>query len=277
MTVANVSGLAVTPDAGTNSNIVAGSRTLTLSSASPTPQLCGSGAFLANGQSIRVVGAATIQSAIIVGPNTNIFTNTPSALGINRAERFHRRARAGQRDATRRLAALARFARRLFGGWTTFETRRRAAAFDKRTPHGLKLIVNGLREARGDISATVENDAQLQVTLTAPQARSRSAQTSLLDADLQHRNARSAMTLGSASGIYIIAPIPVGTALASGQTSRRTLYTLAFDDRPGCRHLDDDSARQPGERHSHGLRCRQLDGCWRMRRERLHAGDHHDD
>ena len=42
------------------------------------------------------------------------------------------------------------------------------------------------------------------------------------------QRAASAMTLGSASGIFIVAPVPVGTALATGQTfPAGTLYTTS--------------------------------------------------
>ncbi|MBC7911790.1 MAG: hypothetical protein H7Y30_14890, partial [Pyrinomonadaceae bacterium] len=81
VTVANVSGLAITPDAGANPTIVAGQTNVDyVFRVTNTGNFSDQVRFLANGQSIRVVGAATIQSAVILGPNTDIFTNGADVL-----------------------------------------------------------------------------------------------------------------------------------------------------------------------------------------------------
>ncbi len=94
---------------------------------------------------------------------------------------------------------------------------------------------NGLREARGDIGTTVENDAELRLDLTAP------AGPIALGSDINYAwqvcnlGSRSAQPitlatgpLGASTGVFIFAPIPVGTALKSGQTfPAGTLYTTS--------------------------------------------------
>jgi hypothetical protein len=234
VTVANVSGLAITPDAGTNSNIVAGQQNVDfVFRITNTSNFADQVRFLANGQSIRVVGAATIQSAIIVGPNTNIFTNNADVLSASIAQNGYIDVRVRVNvDAN---AAAGSAVQVLLGdasaGGPTFDNQATSGA---PSTNELRTVssssVNGLREARGDITATVENDAQLQVTLTAPAgpvALGSNITYSMQTCNTGQR-AASAITLGSASGIYIIAPIPVGTALASGQTfPAGTLYTTS--------------------------------------------------
>ncbi|HWT00340.1 MAG TPA: hypothetical protein VN256_08840 [Pyrinomonadaceae bacterium] len=95
--------------------------------------------------------------------------------------------------------------------------------------------VNGRREARGDRSATVENDAQLTLSLTAP------AGPVPLASDITYvwqlcntgsRNA-SAVTLtnapaGSQTGVFVFAPVPTGTTLKSPQVfPAGTLYSAS--------------------------------------------------
>ena len=90
--------------------------------------------------------------------------------------------------------------------------------------------VNGQREARGDISASVVNDALLQLTLTAPAGPVnlgsditygwQACNTGLRDA--------TGVTLNGSTQVYIIAPIPVLTVLKAGQTfPAGTLYTTS--------------------------------------------------
>jgi hypothetical protein len=91
--------------------------------------------------------------------------------------------------------------------------------------------VNGLREAKGDISASVVDDALLKLTLTAP------AGPVNLGSDITYTwqacntsttRAASAVTLNGSPQVYIIAPIPVNTFLKSGQTfPAGTLYTIS--------------------------------------------------
>ncbi|HVG34920.1 MAG TPA: hypothetical protein VM911_17755 [Pyrinomonadaceae bacterium] len=92
---------------------------------------------------------------------------------------------------------------------------------------------NGARQAGGDISATVANDAQLQVSLAAAPLGS-----AALGSDITYtvgvcnvgaRDA-AAITLSGNSGVFIIMPIPANTTLKSGQAFAGSLLTLYTTD-----------------------------------------------
>lgn len=237
VTVANVSGLTITPDDGSNSTVVAGEQNVDfVFRITNTGNFSDQVRFLANGASIRVVGPGTIQSAVILGPNTNIFTNGSDVDSAAIAQN-------GFIDVRVRVninsnAAAGSTVQVLLGdapvnsvGDTTYDNvavSGAASANEVRTVSGSS--VNGQREARGDIKATVENNAQLQVTLTAPAgpvALGSNISYQMQTCNVGQRTA-SSMTLGGTNGVFIVAPIPVGTALASGQTfPAGTLYTVS--------------------------------------------------
>src|SRR6185436_18261699 len=90
--------------------------------------------------------------------------------------------------------------------------------------------VNGLREARGDISANVVNDTLLQLTLTAPAGPVNLGSDITYGWQACNNGARDAagVTLNASTQVYIIAPIPARTVLKSGQTfPAGTLYTTS--------------------------------------------------
>ena len=234
VTVANVSGLAITPDAGANPTIVAGQTNVDyVFRVTNTGNFSDQVRFLANGQSIRVVGAATIQSAVILGPNTDVFTNGADVLSAAIAQN-------GFIDVRVRVninagAAAGSTVQVLLGdastGSPTFDNQATSGAPSTNEVRTVASgSVNGLREARGDITATVQNDAQLQVTLTAPAGPV--ALGSNINYAMQTCNVGqrvvSSITLGGTNGVFIVAPIPVGTSLATGQTfPAGTLYTTS--------------------------------------------------
>ncbi|MFS8086350.1 MAG: beta strand repeat-containing protein, partial [Acidobacteriota bacterium] len=90
--------------------------------------------------------------------------------------------------------------------------------------------VNGQREAKGDISATVENDAQLLTTLTAPAGPIALGGDINYSVKVQNTGARAAsgvsLTGGSGPFVYIIVPVPVNTVVKAGQSfPAGTLYS----------------------------------------------------
>jgi hypothetical protein len=235
VTVANVSGLTITPDAGSVSTVVAGQTNVDfVFRVTNTGNFSDQVRFLANGASLRVVGAATIQSAIIIGPNTNILTNGADVLSAAIAQNGFIDVRV--RVNINAAAAAGSTVQVLLGdapqngaGDTTYDnvaTSGAPSANEVRTVSASS--VNGLREARGDATATVESDAQLRVTLTAPAGPVALASNITYSFQTCNTGLRpaSTMTLGGNPGIFIVAPIPVGTSLASGQTfPAGTLYT----------------------------------------------------
>ena len=92
------------------------------------------------------------------------------------------------------------------------------------------LSVNGQREARGDVSSTVVDDALLRLELTAPPG------PVALGSDITYTwlltntstKTASGVTLNASNQVYIIAPIPLRTVLKAGQTfPAGTLYTTS--------------------------------------------------
>jgi hypothetical protein len=237
VTVANVSGLTITPDAGANSAVVAGQQNVDfVFRVTNTGNFSDQVRFLAGGQSIRVVGPATIQSAVIVGPNTDVLTNGSDVLSAAIAQNGYIDVRVrvninSNAGAASTIQVLLGDAPASGAGDTTYDnvsTSGSPSANEVRTVSSSS--VNGLREARGDITATVENDAQLQVTLTAPAgpvALASSISYQMQTCNVGQRTT-SSMTLGATSGVFIVALIPAGTSLASGQTfPAGTLYTTS--------------------------------------------------
>ena len=152
VTVANVSGLAITPDAGSNPNLVAGQQNVDfVFRITNTGNFADQVRFLANGQSIRVVGAATVQSAVILGPNTNIFTNGSDVLSASIAQNGFIDVRV--RVNVNANASVGSSVQVLLGDASTgtrrSTTSERAVCFDQRSPHGLvKFRQRTARSAR---------------------------------------------------------------------------------------------------------------------------------
>lgn len=237
VTVANVSGLTITPDAGSLSTVVAGQQNVDfVFRVTNTGNFSDQVRFLASGGSIRVVGPGTIQSAIIVGPNTDILNNGSTVDSASIAQngyidvrvRVNINANAAAGSDVRVILGDAPQANVSDTTYDNIAVSGAASANEVRTVS--TTSVNGQREARGDAKATVENDAQLQVTLTAPAGPV--ALGSNISYQMQTCNvgqrAASSMTLGGTNGIFIVAPVPAGTSLASGQTfPAGTLYTTS--------------------------------------------------
>jgi hypothetical protein len=240
VTVSNVSGLAITPDAGSNPTVVAGQTAVlynftVTNSGNFTDQV----RFLASGQSVRVVGPGTVTRAVIDVDNsgtinagdTDIKTNGADVLSANILQNglIHVLVEASVNGG----ATAGQTVQILLGdaatGSPSFDNQAaNSSANEVRTVSAAS--VNGLREARGDISATVVNDTLLQLTLTAPAGPVslgtdityawQACNTGLRDA--------AGVTLNGSTQVYMIAPIPARTVLKSGQVfPAGTLYTTS--------------------------------------------------
>lgn len=247
VTVANVSGLTITPDAGTRPSVVAGETNVRFTfRVTNTGNFADQVRFLAGGASVQLTGPATVTAAaidvngngLIDAGDTNIWTNGADVLSASLAQNgFIDVVVAATVNAS---AASGSTVTVVLGdaatGAPTYDNQAlvvQAPAHDVSTVSSAS--VNGIREARGDISATVDNDVQLQLALTAP------AGPVALGSDITYTwqvcnpgaRATAPITLanapaGSNSGVFIIAPIPAGTVLKSGQTfPAGTLYTTS--------------------------------------------------
>ena len=240
VTVSNVSGITITPDAGANPSVVAGQTgILNDFTVSNTGNFTDQVRFLASGASVRVAGPGTITRAVIDvdnsgtinGGDTDIFTNGADVLSANILQNgsIHVLVEVSvNAGATAGQTVQVLLGDAATGGPSFDNQAANSSANEVRTVSGSS--VNGLREGRGDISATVANDAQLQLTLTAP------AGPVVLGSDLTYgwqvcnNGARDAsgVTLNASTQVYIIAPIPARTVLTAGQTfPAGTLYTTS--------------------------------------------------
>ena len=92
------------------------------------------------------------------------------------------------------------------------------------------LSVNGKREAKGDITATVVDDALLKLNLTAPTGPVAIGSDITYTWTLANTSTKTAtaVTLNGSPSVYIIVPIPARTVLKAGQVfPAGTLYTTS--------------------------------------------------
>lgn len=219
VTVAKVAGLVITPDAQTNSNVVPGQQNVTFTfRVTNVGNFTDQVRFLANGASVRVVGAATVASANIVGtPNVNILTNGSDVLQTL--------AQNGFVDVEVKIninaAAAAGSSIQVFLGDATTGTNFDNVAANS-SANEVRTVstgaVNGSREARGDISVTVDNDAQPRVNLTVPAGPVALGSDLTYSMNVCNDGNRVFSPVTGDTQIYVVAPIPAGTVLKAGQT-----------------------------------------------------------
>lgn len=240
VTVSNIAGLTITPDAGAHANVVAGQTGVDFFfTVTNTGNFTNQVLFKALGASIIKTGAATVTAAVIDvnkdglfdGGDTSILSNVADVTSANVLQ-----------DGTLFVivrvtvdagAAAASTINIQLGdavGGTPWDNKVLAAsAADVRT---VTAGVNGQEEARGDINATVENDALIRLSLT------RTAGPVAIGSDITYgwiltndgSRAASAQILTvdalPVTGIFIIAPIPGRTVLKTGQIfPAGTIYT----------------------------------------------------
>jgi hypothetical protein len=240
VTVSNVSGLAITPDAGTNPTVVAGQTGVIYNfTVTNTGNFTDQVRFLASGASVRVVGPGTVTRAVIDVDNsgtinagdTDIKTNGADVLSANVAQNgtIHVLVEASvSSGATGGQTVQILLGDAATGGPSFDNQPANSSANEVRTVSASS--VNGLREAQGDISATVVNDTLLQLTLTAPAGPVNLASDITYTWQVANTGLRDAagVTLNGSTQVYIIAPIPARTVLKSGQTfPAGTLYTTS--------------------------------------------------
>lgn len=248
VTVANVSGLTITPDAGSHASVVPGQTGVLYSfRVTNTGNFADQVRFLASGASIQATNATVTNAVIDVdgsgtvnAGDTNIFSNGADVLSASIAKN-------GYIDvlvvATVNAAAApgSTVNIQLGDAATGSPSYDNQATSGAPSAHEVRTVsatsVNGLREARGDINATVDNDALLQLNVTyptGPVALGSNINYGWQVCDTGLRPAQS-ITLagapaGSNTGVFIFAPVPVGTSLAATQTPAfpaGTLYTTS--------------------------------------------------
>jgi hypothetical protein len=248
VTVSNVSGLAITPDAGSNPTVVAGQTSVLFNfTVTNTGNFSDQVHFLAGGASASLSGAspATITNVVIDVDNSGTI-NAGDTLLTGAAVDSAFIAQNGSIHVLVQVsinagATAGQTVQVILGdaatGGPSFDNQPVAAAVPN---HEVRTVsaasVNGQREARGDVSASVVNDALLQLTLTSAPAGPVDLGTDITYTwTLTNNGLRpvSSVTLNGAPQVYIIAPIPQQNpgsrgVLKTGQVfPAGTLYTTS--------------------------------------------------
>ena len=246
VTVANVSGLTITPDAAANPSVVAG-QTLVLFNFTVinTGNFSDQVRFLASGASVYLSAGspATITRTVIDVDNSNginagdtdILGNGADVLSasITQNSSIHVLVEVSVNAGATAGQTVQVFLGDAAAGGPTFDNQ--AADSSAKEVRTVSASVNGLREARGDISASVISDAQLSLGLTGPTGPVPLGSNITYNWTLCNTGTRpaTAVTLvngpaGSNSGVFIITPIPAGTALSASNTfPAGTLYSTS--------------------------------------------------
>jgi hypothetical protein len=244
VTVANVSGLRILPDNAVNPSVVPGdTNAFFLFTVTNTGNFADQVRFLASGQSLNLTGPGTITAAVIDMDSSNTITAGDTNIFSNGADVLHSLAQNASATIVVRVtvsaAASAGDTVQVFLGDAATGA---AQGYDNQTPdnpatpsaHEVRTVsgtsVNGVREARGDIRVTVQNDVQLRAVLTVPAgpvALGANINYSMQVCNDGNRTA-TAMSLGAFSGIYLVMPVPTDTVLSASNTfPAGTLYTTS--------------------------------------------------
>jgi hypothetical protein len=239
VTVSNVSGLAITPDAASNPTVVAGQTAVLFNfTVTNTGNFTDKVHFVAGSAHLSGSAAATItrtfididNSGTINGPDTDITGVTADSADIAQNGSIHVLVEvsvgAGASAGQTVQVVLGDTAT----GGPSFDNQPVAAPSTNEVRTVSASSVNGQREAKGDITVSVENDARLVLTLTAPAGPVALGGDISYSAQLQNTGARSAtgvsLTGGSGPFVYLIVPVPVNTVVKAGQSfPAGTLYT----------------------------------------------------
>lgn len=235
VTVSNVSGLTITPDAGTRPNAVAEQLVRFTFTVTNTGNFADQVRFLANNASFRLTGAGTIEQAFIDrgAPNGGFEAGTDISIFNTSADVI---SPAVAQNGTLSVAILVRVNAGATSG--TINVRLGDASADNvladSSANEVRTVattsVNGLREATGDISMTIENDAQLLLTMTAPAGPVALSSNIAYTYQLCNPGSRAAqsVTLGGTNGVFIVVPIPVFTELLAAPAGTVLYSTSAL-------------------------------------------------
>ena len=257
--VSNVAGLTITPDGGAlASQVVAGETGIVYNfTVTNTGNFSDRVQFLASGASIRLSGTApaTITRAVIDngsggtanqidGTDTNILTNagvvTSPVMARNTSIHVLVEVSVGAAATAAQTVIVT------LGDASSDSQNADNSANEVRTSHPAGTVVtngdatNHNVEAVGDITATVQSDAQLQLSLTAPSGPVPLASNITYAWQLCNIGSRAAKSVtlttvnggGSNQGVFIFAPVPANTVLAASQTFPGSVGVLYSSSNP---------------------------------------------
>jgi hypothetical protein len=225
VTVAKVAGLTITPDGQSDPTVVPGQTSITKTfTVTNVGNFTDQVKFLANGGSFTVTGPGTVTAATVNG--VDILTNSANVL--------QSLAQNGTATVvityTVNATASAGDVVQVFLGDTATGTNFDNVATDT-SAHNVSTVstgaVNGSREARGDISATVSKDALPQVNLTAPSGPVALGSTVTYSAEVCNVGARDLLPISPDTQVFVYAPIPAGTVFNDTTMPVGTEYTTS--------------------------------------------------
>ena len=245
VTVANVSGLAITPDGGSVPNVVASQTAVDF-----TFTVTNSGNYATQVRFPALAGAVSTSGPVTVtgvrldvdgdgfdtAEDIDLLGNAAAVLYPSASPYLARNASfpVVVRVSVNAGAAPGAPISVTLGDAAADNEASDATETEVRTsvPGATTAPVNGESEGVGTISTAVEDDARLRVTLAAP------AGPIALGSDINYTTqvcnpgsrTAAAMTLGGNTGVFIVAPIPAGTALKAGQTFTGSVLTLYSTD-----------------------------------------------
>jgi hypothetical protein len=244
VTISNVAGLTITPDAGSHASVVRGQSGVDFFfTVTNTGNFTNQVVFKALGASIVKTGAATVTAAVIDVNKDGLFDGGDTSIMAGSDVTSNDVAQDGTLFVIVRVSVDAGAANAsnidiqlgdAAGGTPYDNVPVLLGNFSANEVHSATAGTNGYEEARGNISATVENDAQIRLSLTRTVGPVAVGSDISYTWDLTNDGSRpaSAQTLtvdgSTVSGVFIIAPIPARTVLKSGQNftgSAGTIYT----------------------------------------------------
>jgi hypothetical protein len=243
VTVSNVSGLAITPDAGSNPTVVAGQTGVLYNfTVTNTGNFSDQVHFLAGGASAVVNGPGTLTNMVIdldnsgtinAGDTSLMGGTTIDSAAIAQNGVIHVLVQVSV-NAGATAGQTVQVVLGDAGGSSPFDNQAVAAPSTHEVRTVSAASVNGQREAKGDISATVANDTLLTLTLTTAPAAPIDLGTDVTYTwQLCNNGSRDAsgVVLSGGAQVYIIAPIPQqnpgsrGTLKTGQSFPAGTLYT----------------------------------------------------
>ena len=243
VTVSKVSGLTISPDVtdGTSDPTVVPGQTATFTfTVTNTGNFTDQVRFLAGGASVQIASGMATVSAAYVDVNLAAGYQAGTDVDINDGVADLVNFTQGQ---SRNVVVTVNVNAAAPAG-SIINVRLGDAAADNQAVDGTvanevrtesNASVNGRREAVGDRSATVENDAQLSLSLTAPAGPVALGSDITYVWQLCNTGSRPATTVtltdapaGAKTGIFVFAPVPTGTTLKSPQVfPAGTLYSAS--------------------------------------------------
>lgn len=242
VTISNVSGLAITPDGGSNPTVVPGETGVQFNFlVTNTGNFSDQVHFVPGSAHLSGTASASITRVYIDADNSNSFNAgdtdltgaTADSAAVAQNGSFHVIVEVSV-DAGASAGQTVQVLLGDAGGANPYDNQAVAAPNTNEVRTVSSSSVNGQREARGDISVTVENNALLQLTLATSPAPPVDLGTDITYTwQVCNNGARpaSGITLNGSRGVYIIAPIPQQNpgsrgVLTSGQSfPPGTLYT----------------------------------------------------